>query len=145
MYGPIAPFIWIRKPRLMLHLAAVVHPGDAEHDDPLGLDDPLEDLGVAVLGVLFENQGDRLGDLCDGLVELGLRRVLRLHVGEKSRDVFLLLVHFRPGRALSTGFIEHSRTVFFHAPLLSRAMTSNQLMNPGSGGVNEADVSGGNP
>ena len=51
LYGPIALFIWIRKPRLIWTSPLVVHPGDAEHDHPLGLDDPLHDLGVAVFGV----------------------------------------------------------------------------------------------
>ena len=55
-----------------LDLALVVDPRHAEHELTLGLDDPLEDLGLAVLGVLVEHEGQRLGDLLDGLVELGL-------------------------------------------------------------------------
>ena len=40
-----------------LYLALVVDPGDAEHDDALGHADALEDLGLAVLGVLVEDGG----------------------------------------------------------------------------------------
>jgi hypothetical protein len=40
----MALFISTRKPRLTCDVAAIVHPGHAEHDHALGLDDPLEDL-----------------------------------------------------------------------------------------------------
>ena len=63
-----------------LDLAAVVHPRHAEHDHALGLDHALEDLGAPVLGVALEDERERFDDLLDGLVELGLRGVLRLHV-----------------------------------------------------------------
>jgi len=61
-----------------LHVARVVDPRHAEHDDALGLDDPVDDLGFAVLGALVEDGPDRLHDLAHRLMELILRRVLRL-------------------------------------------------------------------
>ncbi len=65
----------------------VVLPGDAEHEDPLGLDDPLEDLGVGVLGMPFEDESQRFGDLLDRLMELRLGRVLGLHLRQQRRHV----------------------------------------------------------
>ena len=70
-------------------LALVVDPGDAEHDDALGLDDALEDLGVPVLRVAVEHEGERLRDLLHRLVELGLRGVLRLDLGHHRGHVFV--------------------------------------------------------
>ena len=70
-------------------LALVVDPGDAEEDDALGLDDALEDLRVLVLRVAVEHEGERLGDLLDGLVKLGLGRVLGLDLGHQRGDVFV--------------------------------------------------------
>ncbi len=43
-------------------LALIVHPGNAEHDDPLGLDDSLQDLRRAVLGMTVEHQHQGLRD-----------------------------------------------------------------------------------
>ena len=40
-------------------------------------------LACAVLGVPLEHEGQRLDDLLDGLVELGLGRVLGLDVGHQ--------------------------------------------------------------
>jgi hypothetical protein len=65
----------------------VVHPGDAEHHDALGLHDPFEDLGRAVLGMALEHEAERLRDLLHGLVELGLRGVLGLDGGHDLRSV----------------------------------------------------------
>jgi hypothetical protein len=62
-----------------LDLARVVHPGDAELDHPLGLDHPLEDLGLVVLGVLLEDHHQGTDHLADGLEELWLVGVSLLH------------------------------------------------------------------
>src|SRR6185295_7768914 len=70
-----------------LDVSVVVLPGDAEHEDAFWLNDPLEDPGVAVLGVAVEHQGQRFGDLLDGLVELGLGRILGLDLGQQRRHV----------------------------------------------------------
>ena len=70
-----------------LDLAAVVDPGHAEHDHPLGLDDALEDLGLAVLGMLVEDRARRLDDLLDGLMEFRLARVLGHQLGHELADV----------------------------------------------------------
>ncbi|GBC86867.1 hypothetical protein HRbin12_00866 [bacterium HR12] len=74
-------------PAVDLDLPAVVHPGDPEDDDALGLDDPLEDLLLAVLGVALQGELDGLRDLPHGLVELGLARVLGYDVGHQLIDV----------------------------------------------------------
>ena len=66
-----------------LDLALVVDPRHAEHDDALGLDDALEDLGLAVLGMARQDGLERLGDLLDGLMELELARVLGDDVGHE--------------------------------------------------------------
>src|SRR5690606_34921675 len=55
-----------------VHLAAVVLPGDAEDDLPLGLADPLDDLVLGVLRVPAQHRPERLDHLANGLVELDL-------------------------------------------------------------------------
>ena len=52
----MALFIWMRKPRLTWTSPLSSDPGHAEHDHALGLDDALEDLGVAVLGMPVEDE-----------------------------------------------------------------------------------------
>jgi hypothetical protein len=76
-----------------LDLAGVVHPRDAEHDHALGLDHPLEDLRLAVLGIPFEGDLNRLGHLAHRLVELELARV-------PGDDVVHQLVHVSVHRRL---------------------------------------------
>src|SRR5665648_685750 len=71
------------EPAIDLDLALVVDPGDAEHDDALGLGDALEDLLLAIDGVLVEHHIKGLGDLLRGLVELDLRRVLGPEFGHE--------------------------------------------------------------
>ena len=65
---------------LDVDLALVVLPGDAEDEDPVGLDHPLEDLLLLVLGMLLEAGGQGVHDLLDGLVELRLRGMFALDV-----------------------------------------------------------------
>jgi len=60
-------------------VALIVLPRDAEHDHALRLDDPLEDLGLAIFRMTLENERERLDHFLDGLVKLRLRRVLRLN------------------------------------------------------------------
>ena len=86
----MALFISMRKPLVDLDLALVVDPRHAEHDDALGLDDPLEDLGFAVLGMALEHGLERLGDFLDGLMELGLALVLGHDVGHELLHVVCL-------------------------------------------------------
>ena len=75
--------------------SGVVHPGHAEHDHPLGLDHPIQHLGLSVLGMNFEDRPDGLGHLAYGLMELGLARIASHNaldeVGER-------LVHTASGR-----------------------------------------------
>ena len=75
------------KALLDLDLALVVDPRHAEHDDALGLDDALEDLGIAVLGMARQDGLERLGHLLDGLVELDLALVLGDDIGHESLHV----------------------------------------------------------
>src|SRR5699024_2079295 len=55
-----------------LHLALIVHPGHTEGDDPLGLDQTLDQAGLLVLGVLFHQGLDALQHLLHSLQELRL-------------------------------------------------------------------------
>jgi hypothetical protein len=65
-----------RKPRLTWTSRRVVDPGHAEHDHALGLDDAVENLGLAILGVLVEHRHQGLDHLMHRLVELLLLGVL---------------------------------------------------------------------
>ena len=47
-----------------LDLALVVHPRHAEHDDPFGLEDPLHDLRLPILGIALDDQRNRLVTGC---------------------------------------------------------------------------------
>ena len=71
------------EPAVHMQLALVVLPGDAEHDDALRLDDPLDDLRLPIFRMLIEHEGEGLDHFLDRLVELGLRRVLGLNVGHQ--------------------------------------------------------------
>src|SRR6266536_2554010 len=68
-------------------LAVVVLPGDLEDELPLGLAEPLDDLGLEVLGPLGQHGGEALEHLVDGLVELGLAGVAAEHVGIQWLDL----------------------------------------------------------
>jgi hypothetical protein len=67
---------------------------------------------VPVLRVTLEDQRERLRDLLDGLVELGLGRVLGLHLGHQLCDV-LTFVHEVP---LACGRRAHPRRTGDHGP-----------------------------
>ncbi len=58
-----------------LDFTLVVHPGNPEHDLPLGLDDALHNLCLGVFGVFLQNRLKRVKDLFYSLVELLLTRV----------------------------------------------------------------------
>ena len=58
--------------------AGVGLPGDTEADDAIGLGDPLEDLGAAVVLVGEIPGQDRGHDFADGLLELRLMRIAAL-------------------------------------------------------------------
>ena len=51
---PVAP--------VHLHLALIVHPGDAEKNDPLRLHEPLQQTGLFVLGMLVKHGGNAFQD-----------------------------------------------------------------------------------
>ena len=70
-----------------LNLAVIVDPRHAEHDDALGLDDALEQRGLLVLGMGLDDRLEGLKHLGDGLDELGLLGVLRLHLLDDVVDV----------------------------------------------------------
>ncbi len=62
-----------------LDLAVVVHPGDTELNDTLGLDKALQQGILFPLGMLVDHQLQRLKDLADGLQELRLMSVALFH------------------------------------------------------------------
>ena len=76
-------------PAVDVGLPVVVHPGDAEHDGPLGLDEPLDDGVLLDLGAGLDDglQGDE--DLHDGLEELFLLRVALLQVAVDALKVLV--------------------------------------------------------
>ena len=63
-----------------LHLAAVVHPRDAEHDHPLGLDDPFYDAGVHQVGTALQHKLQRFQHFLYSLLKLRLVRVAPANV-----------------------------------------------------------------
>ena len=70
-----------------VHLALVVCPGDAEHDDALGLDDALEELCLLILGVCLDDGLEGLENLGHGLDELRLVGVFLLNLLDNTLDV----------------------------------------------------------
>ena len=83
-----------------LNLTLVVDPGHPEQDDPLRLDDALENLAGAVLRMPFEHHRQGVGHLFDGLQKLGFVGVLGPHRGHQriGNGIHRRLL-FRVGRA----------------------------------------------
>src|SRR5437016_542806 len=79
------------KAAVHVHLAVIVSPWYPEHDDPLRLDDTLEDFVFPEFGMPLEHHHQRLGDLLHRLVKFGFRRVLRLNPAHQICDVALHL------------------------------------------------------
>ena len=73
-----------------LNLAVVVHPGNAEHDDALGLDEALHETGFFPLGVLVNDVLEALEDFINGLQEFGLIGVVLLKVGEDAVQICIV-------------------------------------------------------
>src|SRR5581483_1328287 len=59
-----------------LDISLIVKPGNAEHNDALGFYNALKNLGGSIFGMLLQHQPKRFKYFLDGLVELGLGRVL---------------------------------------------------------------------
>ena len=76
-----------------LNLAVVVNPGNAEHDNALGLYETLNKAGCFPFGMLGNDELEALEDLFDCLKELGLTGMVFLNV---SKDALKILVsnHF---------------------------------------------------
>jgi hypothetical protein len=55
-----------------LNLAAVIYPRNTELNNTLGLNHALDNAACNILGALLENGLDRLKNLTNGLMELGL-------------------------------------------------------------------------
>ena len=72
-----------------VHNALVVHPGDAELDHALRLDEALEQGGLLPLGVLVHDQLQGLKDLAHGLQELRLVSVALFHFGIDLFQIFI--------------------------------------------------------
>ena len=73
-----------------LHLAAVVHPGNAEHDDALRLDKALDQAGSLPLGVLVDDELQRLEHFLNRLQELRLAGMVLLHIGQYACEILVL-------------------------------------------------------
>ncbi len=70
-----------------LNFSTVVHPGDAEDDDALRLDDALQDFLVHELGVGGDIRCHALHDFADGLVEFGFSGVAGDDLPHETFDV----------------------------------------------------------
>ena len=70
-----------------LNLARIVDPGNAEHNDALGLDETLENGGLLVLGMSIESGLQGAQNLSSSLDEFGLLRVTSLEVLEDRLGV----------------------------------------------------------
>ena len=69
-----------------LNFAPVVDPRNAEDDDPLRLDQPIENLRLAIGGRALDDRHDRFGDLVNRLNELGLAGILGGQLLHKHTD-----------------------------------------------------------
>ena len=76
-----------------LHLSVVVDPRDAEHDDPLGLNEPLDDPGLLELGPRLDDGLEGLEDLLHCLEELGLVGVALLETVEHGLQILVCDCH----------------------------------------------------
>ena len=72
-----------------LDFAPVVHPRDAEDDDPLGFDHPLHDLEIKQVGISGDVGSNAFHDFADSLVEFLLARVARNDACHEPVDVVL--------------------------------------------------------
>ena len=73
-----------------LNLALVVHPGNTEHDDPLGGDQTLQEGVLAVqVFIFFDDHAQGFQNFGDGLQEFRLVRVLS---GDPLQD-FVYIAH----------------------------------------------------
>ena len=60
--------------------AAVIHPRDTESDQPVGLDKPVQNGSVHILGVSLQHGGQRPEYLSDGLQKFRLVRIVAVYV-----------------------------------------------------------------
>ena len=79
---PQPPFVWAQravhfdpKAPVDLNFPLVIHPGDAEYNDPLGLNKSLRYLGLAVNRVLVKDRLYRLHNLTDRLMKFIFLRI----------------------------------------------------------------------
>src|SRR5437762_5227634 len=78
-----------------LDVALVIEPWHTEHEDALGLDDAFEQARRLVLGMLREDQPERVEHFRYGLVKFGLRGVLRFHTDHHGFNVVRGSTHSR--------------------------------------------------
>ena len=76
-----------------LDLAAVVDPGNAEHDLALRLDEAFDEGVVCVAGVLFQDKLERAQDFLYRLVKLGFSRVSLFDLVVVVGDFFVHITH----------------------------------------------------
>ena len=76
-----------------LHLAVVIHPRDAEHDDALGLDQALEQAVLGIAGVLFNERPQALHHFGDGLKKFRLTGVALRYLRQEA--AYGLVLHIK--------------------------------------------------
>lgn len=91
------------EPAVDVDAPPVVLPRHPEDDLPLGLDQPLDQAGLGVLGPGRQHRGQALQHLPDGLVELRLGRIAALGLGEELGELVLGVVTGHRGSLLARG------------------------------------------
>jgi hypothetical protein len=79
---PQPAFIWAQrtvhfnpKSTIDLNFSLVIHPGDTENNDPLGLNKPLRYLGLSVNRILVQDRLYRFHNFTDRLMEFIFLRI----------------------------------------------------------------------
>ena len=70
-----------------LYIAAIVDPRDAKHDDAIRLGEPFEDARLLILRMIAHERHQRVDDFANGLMKLGLVRILRDETRHERIDV----------------------------------------------------------
>ncbi len=60
---------------IYLKITLIIHPGHAEHNNPLRLNKAFQNFGLAIFRVSFQNQGQGLDNFFDGLMKFRLAGV----------------------------------------------------------------------
>src|SRR5688572_28365774 len=71
-----------------LDLATVVLPRDSEHDHPLGLHEPLDDLRPREVGTARDHEIETVEHFFDGLMEFGFGGIPGMHLRQDVHDIW---------------------------------------------------------